>query len=153
MIPTSSLPFYVWQPIDGIKYYHLFLSRCNLHGSATLEVIIGRTQLLLPPTLNVAFRSFEPRIAEPFPNEKLLRKKKIAATERTIFHWETALRFTVQKIWMPCSISVFIYAFAPHIVTHNRRTQLLLPPILNVAFRLFEPWIADPFPNEKLFAR
>ena len=48
--------------------------------------LIGHTQLLLPPTLNVAFRSFEPRIAEPFPNEKLLRKKKIAATEQTIFH-------------------------------------------------------------------
>ena len=31
---------------------------------------------LLPPTLNVAFRSLEPRIAEPFPNEKLLRKGK-----------------------------------------------------------------------------
>ena len=59
---------------------------------------IGRTQLLLPPTLNVAFRSFEPRIGEPFPNEQLLRKKKIAATERTIFNWETAVRFTVQKI-------------------------------------------------------
>ena len=29
------------------------------------------TQLLLSPTLNVAFRSFEPRIGEPFPNEKL----------------------------------------------------------------------------------
>ena len=27
-----------------------------------------RTQLLLPPTLNVAFRFFETRIAEPFPN-------------------------------------------------------------------------------------
>ena len=59
---------------------------------------IGRTHLLLPLTLNVAFRSFEPRIAELFPNEKLLRKKKIAATKRTIFHWETAPRFTVQKI-------------------------------------------------------
>ena len=58
----------------------------------------GRTQLLLPPTLNVAFRSFEPRIAEPFPNEKLLRKKKIAATEQTIFDWETAVGFKVQKI-------------------------------------------------------
>ena len=52
---------------------------------------IGRTQLLLPPTLNVAFRSFEQRIAEPFPNEKLLSKKKIVATEQTIFHWETAV--------------------------------------------------------------
>ena len=59
---------------------------------------IGHTQLLLPLTLNVAFRSFEPRIAEPFPNEKLLRKKKIAATEQTIFHWEKAVPFTVQKI-------------------------------------------------------
>ena len=59
---------------------------------------IGRTQLLLPPTLNVAFRSFEPRIKEPFPNEQLLRKKKIVATERTIFHCEMAVQFTVQKI-------------------------------------------------------
>ena len=58
----------------------------------------GRTQLLLPPILNVAFRSFEPRIGQPFPNEQLLRKKKIAATERTIFHWETAVGFTVQNI-------------------------------------------------------
>ena len=41
----------------------------------------GRTQLLLTPTLNVAFRSFEPQIVEPFPNEQLLRKKKIAAFE------------------------------------------------------------------------
>ena len=31
----------------------------------------GCTQLLLPPTLNVAFRSFEPGIAKLFPNEKL----------------------------------------------------------------------------------
>ena len=60
--------------------------------------INGRTQLLLPPTLNMAFRSFEPQIEEPFPNEQLLRKKKIAATERTIFHCETAVRFTVQTI-------------------------------------------------------
>ena len=54
----------------------------------------------------MAFRSFEPRIREPFPNEQLLRKKKIAATEQTIFHWETAVQFTVQKIGMPCSMSV-----------------------------------------------
>ena len=33
-----------------------------------------------------------------------------------------------------------------------RCTQLLLPPTLNVAFRFFEPWIAEPFPNEKLYA-
>ena len=59
---------------------------------------IGRTQLFLPLTLNVAFRSFEMQIGEPFPNKQLLKKKKIAATERTIFHWEMALRFTVQKI-------------------------------------------------------
>ena len=39
-------------------------------------------------------------------NEKMLRKKKIAATKWTIFHWETALWFTVQKIWMPRSMSV-----------------------------------------------
>ena len=52
----------------------------------------------LPLALNVAFRSFEPRIVEPFLNEQLSRKKKIAAIERTIFHWETAVRFTVQKI-------------------------------------------------------
>ena len=57
---------------------------------------IGRTQLLLPPTLNVAFRFFEPRIVEPFPNEKFLW---IAATKRTIFHWETAPRFAVRKIF------------------------------------------------------
>ena len=31
----------------------------------------GRIQLLLPQTLNVAFRSFEPHIAKPFPNENL----------------------------------------------------------------------------------
>ena len=37
---------------------------------------------------------------------QLLRKKKIAATEQTIFHWETAVRFTLQKIWMPHSMSV-----------------------------------------------
>ena len=37
---------------------------------------------------------------------KLLRKKKIAATEQTIVHWETAVQFTVQKIWMPCSMLV-----------------------------------------------
>ena len=61
-------------------------------------IIIGRTQLLLPPTLNVAFRSFEPQIREPFQNKQLLRKKKIAATEQTIFHWEMAPRFKVQKI-------------------------------------------------------
>ena len=60
-----------------------------------IEGHIGRTQLLLPLTLNVAFRSFEPQIEEPFPNEQLLRKKKIAATERTIFHWETAVRLRV----------------------------------------------------------
>ena len=42
-----------------------------------------------------AFRSFEPQIEEPFPNEQLLRKKKIAAAEQTIFHWKTAVRFTV----------------------------------------------------------
>ena len=76
----------------------------------------GRTQLLLPLTLNVAFRSFEPRIAEPFSNEQLLRKKKIVATERTIFHWEMALQFTVQRIWMPRSMSVakvteYVYYF------------------------------------------
>ena len=60
---------------------------------------IGRTQLLfLPPTLNVAFIFFEPQIKEPFPNEQLLRKKKIVATKQTTFHWETAVRFTVQKI-------------------------------------------------------
>ena len=59
---------------------------------------IRRTQLLLPPTLNVAFRFFELGIEDPFPNEKLLRKKKIAASEQTIFHWEKALRFTIQKI-------------------------------------------------------
>ena len=59
---------------------------------------IGRTQLPLPPTLNVAFRSFEPRIWEPFPNEQFLRKKKIAATKQTIIHWETDVQFTVQKI-------------------------------------------------------
>ena len=58
----------------------------------------GRTQLLFPSALNMVFRFFELRIAEPFPNEKLLRKKKIVATEQTIFHWETALGFTVQKI-------------------------------------------------------
>ena len=29
----------------------------------------------MPPTLNVAFRSFERRIAEPFPNEELLTLK------------------------------------------------------------------------------
>ena len=40
----------------------------------------GPTQLLLPPTLNMAFRFFEPRIVDPFPNEKLLRKEKIIAT-------------------------------------------------------------------------
>ena len=62
----------------------------------------GHTQLLLPPTLNVAFRSFEPRIREPFPNEQLLRKKKIAATERTIFHWETAR--VNHKVFMPWGI-------------------------------------------------
>ena len=67
--------------------------------------LIGRTQLLLPPTLNLAFRSFEPWIGELFPNEQLLKKKKIAATKWTIFHWETAVRFTVQKIWMPGSMS------------------------------------------------
>ena len=48
---------------------------------------------------------FEPRIEEPFPNEQLLKKKKIAATEQTIFHQETAVQFTVQKIWMPRSMS------------------------------------------------
>ena len=32
----------------------------------------GHTQLLLPPTFNLAFRFFEPQIGEPFPNEKLL---------------------------------------------------------------------------------
>ena len=53
--------------------------------------LIGRTQLLLSPTFNVAFRSFEPKIKEPFPNEQLLNKKKIAATEQSIFHWETAV--------------------------------------------------------------
>ena len=67
-------------------------------------VIKGRTQLLLSPTLNVAFRSFEPRIGEPFPNEQLLRKEKIAATEGTIFHWEMAVQFIVQKIFMPRSM-------------------------------------------------
>ena len=46
---------------------------------------------------------FEPWIAEPFPNEKLLRKKKINATEGTIFHWEMALLFTVQNLM--CGIS------------------------------------------------
>ena len=59
---------------------------------------IGRTQLLLSSTLNVAFRSFELRIQEPFHDEQLLREKMIAATERTIFHWGTAMRFTVQNI-------------------------------------------------------
>ena len=44
------------------------------------------THLLLPPALNVAFRFFEPQNAKSFPNEKLLRKEKIAATEGTIFH-------------------------------------------------------------------
>ena len=52
---------------------------------------IGLTQLLLPPTLMVAFRSIKLQIGEPFANEQLLRKKKMAATERTIFHWETAV--------------------------------------------------------------
>ena len=33
----------------------------------------GRTQLFLSPTLNVAFRSFEPQIGEPFPNQQLLK--------------------------------------------------------------------------------
>ena len=36
---------------------------------------------------------------------------------------------------------------------HNRRTQLLLNPTLNVAFKSVEPGIGEPFPNEKLFAR
>ena len=60
------------------------------------KILVGieRTQLLLPLTLNVTFRCFEPRMGEPFPNEQLLRKKKIAAAKRTTFYWETALRFT-----------------------------------------------------------
>ena len=74
------------------------MSQMVIGVECLLECHIGRTQLLLPPTLNVAFRFFEPRIEEPFPNEKLLRKKKIAAAKRTIFHWEMALRFAVQKI-------------------------------------------------------
>ena len=61
-----------------------------------LSEAIRRTQLLLPPALNMAFRFIEPQIVKPFPNEKLLKKKKIAATEQTTFSWETALRFTVQ---------------------------------------------------------
>ena len=64
--------------------------------ASDIVLLIGRTQLLLPPTLNVAFRSFEPQIRELFPNQQLLKKKKIVATERTIFHWETALLLTVR---------------------------------------------------------
>ena len=76
-------------------YLARFLSLKLLHLG---KLDNGHTKLLLPPTLNVAFRSFEPRIGEPFPTEQLLRKKKIAATQGTIFHWETAVQFTVQKI-------------------------------------------------------
>ena len=37
--------------------------------------------------------------------------------------------------------------------TGNRLTQLLLPQTLNMAFRSFEPWVAELFSNEKLLAR
>ena len=43
--------------------------------------------------------------------------------------------------------------FRPSISVHNRRTQLLLPPALNVAFRFFEPQIVELFSNEKLLRR
>ena len=68
---------------------HVSYFKFSCHTLQTFKVN-GRTQLLFPPTLTVAFRSFEPQIGEPFPNEQLLKKKKIAATERTLFHWETA---------------------------------------------------------------
>ena len=45
----------------------------------------------------------ELRIASPFPNEQLLRKKKNSAPGRTIFHWETGWRFVVQNLM--CGIS------------------------------------------------
>ena len=81
----------------GIEHVQKLLN-FNNHQNTKIKIQlffihIRLTQLLLPPTLNVAFRFFE-----PFPNEKLLRKKKIAATKRTIFHWKTAVRFKVQKI-------------------------------------------------------
>ena len=34
------------------------------------------------------------------------KQKNIAATGRTIFHWEMGLQFAVQKIWMPRSMPV-----------------------------------------------
>ena len=40
----------------------------------TQLLLIRRTQLLLNPTLNVAFKSVEPGIGEPFPNEKLFAR-------------------------------------------------------------------------------
>ena len=91
-------------PLMNVMILHGKSSASTYHrrkfllGFHSIEQLKRRTQLLLPPTLNVAFRFFEPRIVEPFPNKKLLGKKKIAATEQTIFHWEIALQFTVQKI-------------------------------------------------------
>ena len=51
-----------------------FVSLIEWHNEDSFPVssdfvcLNGRTQLLLPLTLNVAFRSFEPRIEEPFTN-------------------------------------------------------------------------------------
>ena len=72
-------------PVSADSSLYLNTSVDRHHWPENSKFIhIRRTQLLLPPILNVAFRFFVPRIAELFPNEKLLRKKKIAATEQTI---------------------------------------------------------------------
>ena len=39
----------------------------------------------------VRFDENRPQMAKPFPDKKLLRKKKTAAPGRTNFHWEMAL--------------------------------------------------------------
>ena len=100
-IVTPSL----WFMTMALFMWSLIEKSIEIDIECLFEGHIGRTQLLLPLTLNVAFRSFEQRFEEPFPNEQLLRKKKVAATEQTIFHWEMAVQFIVQKIWMPHSMS------------------------------------------------
>ena len=81
-----------------------------------------------------------PESGSCFPINNCQKKKKIAATEGTIFHWETAPRFTVQKIQMPHSMSGAK-------VTEYLYCVLLL--CLNLFFRPFRSWPFSIFPDSE----
>ena len=56
-------------------------------------------------------------------------------------------------IFIETQIETYIETENNHMNRFIRRTELLLPPALNVAFSSFELCFAEPIPNEKLFAR